>query len=154
MQTEREWECLGILLMPDEVEGLGIPEPRDVTEEVRGRISGRATEAKWGSNRQGDGHYEKVLNFPLDDWSCIIYFLDPESEGFDEVNRIGGWTYVLKVLRYDALEPEFCIILDLPEWVLLFKLELLALDFPSCLSPVSVPLSSSLTSGQRGRVWY
>jgi hypothetical protein len=121
---------------------------------VRGRISGRATEAKWGSNRQGDGHYEKVLNFPLDDWSCIIYFLDPESEGFDEVNRIGGWTYVLKVLRYDALEPEFCIILDLPEWVLLFKLELLALDFPSCLSPVSVPLSSSLTSGQRGRVWY
>ena len=67
MQTERECECLGILLTPDEVEGLGMPEPREVTEEVRGRISGRATEAKWDSNRQGDGHYEKVLNFPLDD---------------------------------------------------------------------------------------
>jgi hypothetical protein len=72
----------------------------------------------------------------------------------DEVKRIGGWTYVLKVFRYDAFEPEFCIIFDLPERVLLFKLELLALDFPSCLIPVSVPLSSSLTSGQRGRVWY
>jgi hypothetical protein len=32
--------------MPDEVEGLGIPEPREVTEEVRGIISGRATDAK------------------------------------------------------------------------------------------------------------
>lgn len=54
-------------MTPDEVEGLGMPEPREVTEEVRGRMSGRATEAKWDSNRQGDGYYEKVLNFPLDD---------------------------------------------------------------------------------------
>jgi len=54
-------------LTPYEVEGLGMPEPRVVTDEVRGRMSGSATEAKWDSNRHGDGYYEKVLNFPLDD---------------------------------------------------------------------------------------
>ena len=67
MQTEREWESLGILCTAVEVEGLGMPEAREVIEVVRGRLSGRATEAKWDSNRQGDGNYEKVLNFPLDD---------------------------------------------------------------------------------------
>ena len=85
--------------MPDEVDGLGIPELIEIMEEVWGILSGTAAEAKWDSSRQGDGHYEKVLNFPFDDWSCIIYFLEPESEGLVEAKRIGGCTYVLKVLR-------------------------------------------------------
>ena len=53
--------------MPDEVDGLGIPEPIEIMEEDRGSLSGTAAEAKWDSSRQGDGHYEKVLNFPFDD---------------------------------------------------------------------------------------
>ncbi len=124
-QTDREWAWFGTLLAAEEAVGLGIPELSEVSEEFLARRfgSGRATEAKCASSLQGEGAYEKVLNFPLDEYKLRNFF-DPESPGLFEVKRMGGWMQVLKVLKYLDFDPELSILfdLDLSPRSLLFKI--------------------------------
>jgi hypothetical protein len=94
-----------------------MPECKEVAEEFlinfkEGSTSGITTDAKWESSLLGEGSYEKVLNLPLEEYK-FRYFLEAESFGLFDVNRIGGYMHVLKLFKYRVLDPELSILLDL-----------------------------------------